>query len=408
MTILRRHTPRHTVRYALTVVAAGGVLAAAACSSSSSSSSAASAGSGTTSPTSTSTSASASAPAASSAAAVKSLSLAYANITSANPSLAGLATLISGAAKTAGDTVKLYDNNEDPNTAISVAQLMVNAKPDVILDWSPAPQIGTSLDTIFSRGKVPCVAVDIQIGSCPWFYLDDAGLGTSAGQVLAADMKAKGWNGSNTTFVIAQNALVGDQNNALERSGYLAVAHALPGFPTPALTAITATTTVLSASAVQINTGDEVDTAYTAMKNELQDIPAGRHIVVYGITDESTLGAWRALSGAGRTDVLLAGNGGDATGLAQLRTTPQWVVESSPFVPEWGEYLMAMAHALADGMTVPAETDAPLAVFTKANLSQYYAPGSTTVKKLPALSAADEYLAKTGVLQKFGNVTGVS
>jgi len=165
---------------------------------------------------------------------------------------------------------------------------------------------------------------------------------------------------------------------------------------------------VLSASAVQINTGDEVDTAYTAMKNELQDIPAGRHIVVYGITDESTLGAWRALSGAGRTDVLLAGNGGDATGLAQLRTTPQWVVESSPFVPEWGEYLMAMAHALADGMTVPAETDAPLAVFTKANLSQYYAPGSTTVKKLPALSAADEYLAKTGVLQKFGNVTGVS
>jgi hypothetical protein len=30
------------------------------------------------------------------------------------------------------------------------------------------------------------------------------------------------------------------------------------------------------------------------------------------------------------------------------------------------------------------------------------------VKKLPALSAGDAYLAKTGVLQKFGNVTGVS
>jgi hypothetical protein len=111
---------------------------------------------------------------------------------------------------------------------------MVNAKPDVILDWSPAPQIGASLNTIFTRGKVPCVAVDIRIGSCPWFYLDDAGLGTSAGKLLAADMKAKGWNGSNTTFVIPQNALVGDQNNALERSAYLAVAHALPGFPTPA------------------------------------------------------------------------------------------------------------------------------------------------------------------------------
>jgi hypothetical protein len=44
-----------------------------------------------------------------------------------------------------------------------------------------------------------------------------------------------------------------------------------------------------------------------------------------GRTDESTLGAWRALSGVGRKDVLLAGNGGDPTGLAQLRGTPQWV-----------------------------------------------------------------------------------
>jgi hypothetical protein len=59
-------------------------------------------------------------------------------------------------------------------------------------------------------------------------------------------------------------------------------------------------------------------------------------------------------------------------------------------------------------MTVPAQTDAPLAVFTKANVGQYYAPGSSLVKELPALSTRDQYLAKTGVLQKFGNVIGVS
>ncbi|MGH3251031.1 MAG: sugar ABC transporter substrate-binding protein, partial [Trebonia sp.] len=310
-------------------------------------------------------------------------------------------------AKTAGDGITLYNNNSDPATATSVAQLMVNAKPDVVLDWSPAPQIGASLSAIFSRAKVPCVAVDIQIGSCPWFYPDNNTLGTNTGTALAAIMKAKGWNGSNTTFVIAQNSTVGDQNNALERTGYLAVAHALSGFPTPALTAITATTTTLSTSAVQIDTGDEIDTAYTAMKNELQTIPAARNVVVYGITDESTLGAWRALNGAGRTNVLLAGNGGDPTGLTQLRTNAHWVAESSPFVPEWGEYLIAMAHALAAGMKVPAATPSPMAVFTKATVSQYYAPGSTTVKKLPPLSAQDQYLAATGILQKFGNVSGL-
>jgi ribose transport system substrate-binding protein len=239
-------------------------------------------------------------------------------------------------------------------------------------------------------------------------YPDNDVLGTNTGKAIAAIMKSKGWNGSNTTFVIAQNSTVGDQNNDLERSGYLAVAHALTGFPTPALTAITATTTTLSSSAVQTDTGDEIDTACTAMKNELQSIPASRNIVVYGITDESTLGAERALSGAGRKNVLLAGNGGDPTGLSQLRSNADWVAESSPFVPNWGEYLVAMAHALSAGMKVPADTPSPMAVLTKSNISQYYAPGSTTVIKLPPLSAQDQYLAATGVLQKFGNVSGLS
>jgi ribose transport system substrate-binding protein len=106
--------------------------------------------------------------------------------------------------------------------------------------------------------------------------------------------------------------------------------------------------------------------------------------------------------------VLLAGNGGDPTGLSQLRSNADWVAESSPFVPNWGEYLVAMAHALSAGMKVPADTPSPMAVLTKSNISQYYAPGSTTVIKLPPLSAQDQYLAATGVLQKFGNVSGLS
>ena len=57
---------------------------------------------------------------------------------------------------------------------------------------------------------------------------------------------------------------------------------------------------------------------------------------------------------------------------------------------------------------VPADTPSPSAVLTKANVSQYYAAGSTTVKKLPPLSAQEQYLAGTGVLQKFGNVSGLS
>lgn len=344
----------------------------------------------------------------SSAKSTKSLQIAYANITSANPTLKGIADLIQQAATTSGDTVSLFDNQADPTTAVSVAQLMVNSKPDVIMDWPPAPQIGASLSAIFKRGNVPCISVNISIPDCPWFNLDNATLGTLAGQELAKLMQAKGWDGTNTTFVMAQNATVGDDNNALERSGYIAVANALPGFTKMTLSQITATTTTISASAVQVDAGDQVDTAYTAMQNALQSIPKNRHIVVYGITDESVIGAARAISGAGRTDVMLAGNGGGASGLQQLRTNPEWVVDSSSFVPQWGEYLMAMAHALTSGVTLPAKTKAPIAIVTKANVNQYYKPNSADVLKMPPLDPADQYLVATGILQKYDNIQGLS
>lgn len=115
----------------------------------------------------------------------KSLKIAYANITSANPTLKGIADLIQGSASTSGDSVSLFDNQADPNTAVSVAQLMVDSKPDVIMDWPPVPQIGNSLSAIFKRGNVPCISVNIAIPGCPWFNLDNATLGTLAGQELA-------------------------------------------------------------------------------------------------------------------------------------------------------------------------------------------------------------------------------
>lgn len=396
-------TSKRVVRRGLVgALAATGLLAAGCSSSSHATSTATTASSGSSASTATTT-------ATPSSPAIRHLNIAFANITSANPSLKALAGLIADSGKTSGDTVTVYDNAGDPQTAISNASLMVNAHPDVILDWPPAPGLGNSMQAVFNRANIPCIAVNIQIGTCPWFELDNSTLGFQTGQAVAAIMKQKGWDGSNTVFVIAQNSKVGDQNNDLERNGYLAVAQALPGFKTEPLTSITANTTTIGTSAVQVDTGDSIDTAYTAMKNALQTIPAGKNVVVYGITDESTLGASRALTDAGRTSALLVGNGGDATGLSQLRTNPQWVAESDSFVPQWGEFLMAMAHAVTTkGVKVPAATMVPTLVLTKSNLAQYYPGTSDSPTQLPPLPAADQYLAATGILQKYGNIPGLS
>jgi ribose transport system substrate-binding protein len=339
---------------------------------------------------------------------LKPLNVDYANITNANASLAALGTLIQGDFTQVGDTVKVYDNNADPQTTINNVSLMEADNPDVIMDWNPVAAEGSSLQAEFAKFKVPCIAVNIAIPGCPLFNLPEKALGIAVGNQLAAAMKAKGWTGANTTVLIGQNAPVGDATNAIVREAYRAISIKIKGFKKVPLSAITATTTRIAKNAFQINTTDQVDVSYTTTLSVLQNIPKKENVVFYGITDETTQGALQAFQRDGRgKNNLVAGNGGDAEGLGQLSTNSQWVAESDPFVPQWGEYLDAMAHALADGITVPTLTQAPTVVLTKANLTKYYLPGSSSPRSLPALGATDQYLVQTGVFQKFGNVTGV-
>ena len=336
------------------------------------------------------------------------LNVDYANITNANASLAALSTLIQGDFTQVGDTLKVYDNNADPQTTINNASLMEGDNPNVIMDWNPVAAEGTALQTVFAKNKVPCIAVNIAIPGCPLFNLPEVSLGRQIGDELATFMKQKGWTGANTTILLGQNAPVGDATNAIVREAYIAIASKIKGFKKVSLSAITATTTKFAKNAYQINTTDQVDTSFTTTLSVLQDIPKKENIVFYGITDETTQGALQAFARDGRgSNELVGGNGGDAEGLGQLASNKEWVAESDPFVPQWGEYLDAMAHAFADGITVPSVTEAPTVVLTKATLSKYYLPGSSSPRALPALASQNQYLVKTGILQKFGNVTGV-
>ena len=71
---------------------------------------------------------------------------------------------------------------------------------------------------------------------------------------------------------------------------------------------------------------------------------------------------------------------------------------------------MAMVKAYSDGQKLPPLTTVLQKVMTKQNVDQYYTK-SGKVFHLPPLASApppgNAYLAKTGVLQKFGNVTGL-
>jgi ribose transport system substrate-binding protein len=295
-----------------------------------------------------------------------------------------------------------YDNNLDPQTAIRNADLMIQEKPDIIIDWnaivSAAPAIGKKIE----RAGIPCLSVNQQIPGCHWFNLSNKQMGTDAADVLIPLAKERGWNADNTTVFMVIAAANGTEVNDGPRHFYISVADELEGFTKVKPEDITPQTTVIGDyNGLQIDGKSSIEDAYTAAKNVVQTIPEGNNILLYGSDSDLSLGAFRALKEAGRDkQTLTCGLGATPEGLTQLRTNPQWMCEGALFLEDWPRYIIAQAAAILRGETPPDLTPAPQVMLTKDTVDQYY--DGNKVKLLPPLAADAEYLKETGVLQQLG------
>jgi ribose transport system substrate-binding protein len=347
--------------------------------------------------------------AANTAATAKDYHFAFANILESAEFFKELGDGFESAAKTAGVTMSRYNNNNDGETTINNARLMSqeNPKPDVILEYTGVAGIGPSLNKIFSKEKIPCVAVNVPLQGCHWFNLVNETLcGHSADPVIAM-AEEKGWRGENTTAILIQAPLLGRTVNNCVGYFYAALSKAVPGFEKAGMEDITASTTTIGKTGIQVDGKATLEGSYEAVKNVLQTIPPDRHIIVYSINDDSTLGGWRAVSEAGRAQNSVAvGLGGSEASIKQLRTVPQWIGEGSIFFPNWGQYAVAMGVAIANGVQPPALTHAPQLVLTKQTVDKYYDASGHAIL-LPPLDPENMYLKDTGVLQKFKNVEGL-
>lgn len=311
-------------------------------------------------------------------------------------------------AKKLGATVKMYNNNGDAATMLSNAQLMVANKPNVIVEY---PSVANATDRVgqtFNTAGIPCIALNVPVKGCSFFNFDQVALGQAGAEVIAAQMKQRGWTPSNTTVVIGQASELGESVNIAVTSFYAKLSEIVPGMTKVASSQITPTTTKIAGSHdLQADMGLTVDTGYSSMQDVLQTIPASNNIVLYTVNDDTTVGALRAITQAGRASKsIVSGYGGELAALNAIRSGGPWVSDQVGFFANWGEFALAMAVAIHNGAKAPQLTAPPQVVVTKANVDKYFKPGTADVTKMPALPAESKYLLKTGVLQKFGNVEG--
>ncbi len=312
------------------------------------------------------------------------------------------------AAELVGIRIKRYNNNNDAQLSVNNARLMIQDKPDLILEYIGIEGIGGSIARMVAQAKIPLIAINVPIPGAYWFNLVNREIGTDTANTVVPMAKAKGWTAADTTVIIVQGSSAGTEVNDCVRYFYVTVAKAMPGMDQVAPSSITPLTTRIGKSGLQVDGKGTLTDSYAAVKNVLQTLPADRHVLLYTINDNSTIGAWRAVTESQREkNTLVAGLGGSLAALKELRTNPQWVAEGSIFTSHWGQYLIAMSVAIMHGVKPPPLTKTPQVILTKDNVEKYY-DAAGKVKLLPPLVPDNQYLAATGILQNFHNVEGLS
>lgn len=360
-------------------------------------------------------------------------SIAFANFTEGAPQFVTLRENLERYADSAEVDLSVYNNEAEAQATLRNAQLIAQSKPDAVLEYSPDPSIASSLEASFSRAGTPCVAVNVPLGSeCHWFNLNYASLCGDLGRQIGSVAAERGWSGKDTDVVLVQAAAAGPAVNTCLGFFYESLQDQVPGLARiSSYEDLTTETTSIGDTTVQVDGEGLREPSFKAVSGALQGLPSSDNLIVFANSDDSAVGAWRAVEQAGRGAKTLTGGlvGGPET-LKELRGNPSWVAQGTVFYESWGEYLLAMAKAVEEGVEPPKMTSSPSAVLTLDSavkgtsivpIADYYHPGESVPYKLPPLEAVhqgetsgfgpgtvgNEYLADTGVLQLFGDVEGL-
>jgi len=339
------------------------------------------------------------------AAVAKITSIAWGDAVDADPQYKAMGDSFVKSAEALGIKVYRFDNNANGATSVTNARLMVQEKPDVIIDYSGIASANPEIGAIFAKAKIPCIAINLPIPSCSQFGFSQQQLGTEVGTAAGQAIAAKGWTGSDTTLIDAWSPMYGQDVNYAQTYLYSALAKALPQWKQVSGADIPLTTAKVGSHAVFVNGSGDLQTTNTVVKQALQDIPGSQNIIVSVFNHNSALGAQQALIAAGRKNWVIISSGPNAAGIKSIQADPHWLMAADFFFTAWPKYTLAMAYALHAGVKLPALTESAIQATTKSNVNTYY-NSAGLLKSAPPLPAADAYLAP--YLKKVGGAVPTS
>jgi len=289
----------------------------------------------------------------------KHYTIGYDSFSDSQPFAVSVSNDLSAAAKKMGCvTLTKVVDNADPQTALANVRTLVGEHVNGVILFqildAAQPQIARTL----KQAAIPGVATAVNAPGLPFVSDSDYHAGYQAGQHLGQAYQAKHPGGVLPYLIVGGRPEGGPVDKQRAQGIADGVKSVLAGLPESHIQ-------VIDSNALQ-------DAAYTQTLSALSRVPAGSPVLLSGENEEVVLGMYRAAQQRGRKDLLVMGLGGDATGLKEVCTQPDYVGTVQFFPEHWGGWLLPAIIAQINNTGLPQTVTIPTAVQTKPDIQKTY------------------------------------
>jgi ribose transport system substrate-binding protein len=265
----------------------------------------------------------------------------FANLGEQVPFAVEVRRALERAANESGDIDLLIEDNQlSPEVALLVAERLIEARPDLVIEFQIDERQNAVLMDRFRRAGIPVIAVDIPMPGATFFGADNYRAGWLSGQAIGRWI-LEYWGGKIDRLIVLEEPRAGATPGARIEGQIDAIEEAIGPVPSDRI--------------IRLEFDNRFDSAQSAASQALAGLPDLHRLAFICFNDDAAIGALSAARSLGREDdVVLAGQGADRKVRDDMRKPGSRIVGSTAYFPErYGDELVALARRVLRGEPVP-------------------------------------------------------
>ncbi|NDJ61597.1 MAG: substrate-binding domain-containing protein, partial [Chloroflexi bacterium] len=252
------------------------------------------------------------------------------------------------------------DNQLDPDTALRVADQLIEQQVDLVIEYQIDEQVGNLIASKFYAAGIPVISVDIPMVGATFFGVDNYTAGMMAGTVLGERVRDE-WGGDFDFLTILEHPRAGNlpaMRIQGQLEGFQRIIGALP-----------------TERVIRLDCGNTTHVSTREMHTLIERFGTDKRFAVISFNDDAAIGALQAAQQLACDDhVLIVGQGGDRRLRIELRNPNTRIVGSTAFHPEsYGGKLLELAQKILAGDSVPPAVYIEHVFIDRQNVEQYHA-----------------------------------